>query len=277
MWTLEAEHLLLKRDCLEDMDIPFSVRSGTVEKLSVRWEDNKSLKIHVDTIFVCLESRKGKVLTPEMLKDKELRAKLAELEQWDAQLDHSLSPSGEEDTKGKDDGAGTYRALLDKLEVTISNIHICYYDASTCHTFGAHIDSITLKNLVGACKEQTFKSADMTGLAVYIDADEPPTNPVEARERAHTYILSPLSAHLQVSYDHIKSKMDVTRPKIALGATVPEFSFSLRRHQYFCVMSFLDFWSNRQRLVTVRLGSSPAPLFLAGQRQLLLFCNIPHP
>ena len=260
VWTLVAEHLLLKNDCLEDIDLPFSVRSGTVEKLSVRWEDKQSLKIHVDTIFVCLESRKGKVLSVEMQKDKEVRAKLAELEHWDAKLDNSLSPSSEEDTKGKDDGAATYRALLDKLEVTISNIHICYYDSSTCHTFGAHIEEITLRNLMGKDKEQTFKSADVKGLALYIDAAEPPTDPASAKARAHTYILNPMSAHTQISYDHAKSKLDVQRPKIALEATVPELSVSLRRHQYFCVMSFLDFLSNRQRLVIARPGrpeSSP--------------------
>jgi len=35
VWTLTANDLLLKKDCLDNLGIPFTVRSGTVKKLSV--------------------------------------------------------------------------------------------------------------------------------------------------------------------------------------------------------------------------------------------------
>jgi len=150
VWKLVAEDLAIKTDCLDDFDnIPFRVRSGTVRKLTVLWRKEQSVSLLIDAVSVVLESRAQNVLTPEQKVRVEKQAKQALLEQWESRLDENLASHPSEtssQTAKEEDGANgvAYRAIIDKLEITISRIDFTYHDSSG--TLGAHIDTIALEN-----------------------------------------------------------------------------------------------------------------------------------
>lgn len=261
VWSLEVNDLLLRKDCLNDYDIPFTLRSGTVKHMKILWKDKHSVHIKVDTIFMVLQSRQLEhlITSPEQKKDLERQIKQALLEQWDSQLDGVLAPAPvEEDTSKQKVPPDAYRAMLDKLEVTISNIHLCFYESKSDKTFGSHIDCITLKNADQSVPSKydghTTKHAEITGLAVYLDTGNVPNSPADVVGKSHDYMLSPISTKAIIGYDMPKARWDLNRPKVSVSCTVQELLVHLHRNQYLSVVGLLDWWSKSTRFILPRDG-----------------------
>ena len=254
VWTLIADDLLLRTNCLDDLNLPFTIRFGTVNRLTVVWEDKTSIKLHVDTLFVCLETRQKKDLDPSEFHKLQLETKRAQLEAWEAQLEASLASSTASIATKPDDSSQSYRAVLDKLELTISNINLCFYDSSTSHTFGVRIDVIKFINqsVDIANPNHVIKSAEISGLSAYIDSSKAPNNPDAADKKKHEFILFPFTASVSIAYDKPGALPDVSRPRINVIASVPELAVQLQRVQYLCAASLVDVWSAQMRRRVVR-------------------------
>jgi hypothetical protein len=254
VWTLIADDLLLRTNCLDDLNLPFTIRFGTVKRLTVIWEDKTSIKLHVDTLFVCLETRQKKDLDPSEFHKLQLETKRAQLEAWEAQLEASLATSAASIATKSDDSSQSYRAVLDKLELTISNINLCFYDTSTSHTFGVRIDVIKFINqsVDIANPNHVIKSAEISGLSAYIDSSKAPTNPAAADKKKHEFVLFPFTASVCIAYDKPGALPDVSRPRINVVASVPELAVQLEREQYLCAATLVDFWSDQMRRRVVR-------------------------
>jgi hypothetical protein len=269
--TLVAKNLAVKTDCLDGCDnIPFRVRSGTVKKLTVLWRKEHSVSLVIDTVSVVLESHAQNALTPEQRRQVEKNAKQQLLEQWELRLDDNLTPqqvaTNSPSTKDGEESNVTYRALLDKLEITISRIDFVYHDSSG--TLGAHIDTIALENHQPSqsCDllEHTIKSANISGFSLFIDAadgqapaGEPSALPLEKRmqeQRERSYLLHPCTASVRIGYDSPKAKFDLARPRISLIATIPELQLKLRREQLLCVVKVMDLFDIKRRKNLSRPG-----------------------
>ena len=218
-WTLVAENLSVKTDCLDDFDFPFRVRSGAVEKLTIIWCTDKVIKIHIHRVIVELETRVNHVITPEARQRAQNAAKQQLLEQWEARLDDNLKPQQQEASADnvKEEPAA-FRAFLDKLEISISSIDFVYHDAAG--TLGAHIDSVTLQTLSPAASdpiEHTVKSASVAGFFVYIDSahtpcSAPAATAPPAAAALHCYVARPCCASVRLSYDMPAASVDDARP-----------------------------------------------------------------
>ena len=291
-----AENLAIKTDCLDDFDnIPFRVRSGTVRKLTVLWRKEQSVALHVDTVSVVLESSTDNALTPEQKLRAEKLAKQQLLEQWvraaaprcsraalpltgliawqESRLDENLAPhQSDANSQAKDDeggNAGAYRAILDRLEVTISRIDFTYYDQSG--TLGAHIDTIALENHKPTepsdLLEHTIKSAKLSGFALFVrsagDGTDGATAETSSRQAAcPNYILHPCTASVRIGYDTPKAKFDLGRPRISVVAEVPELAMLLRREQLLCVVKVADLFDDKRRERLSRAGRPAAVISL---------------
>ena len=260
--TLVAKDLAIKTDCLDGFDnIPFRVRSGTVKKLTVLWKKEQSVSLLIDTVSVVLESRAQNGLSPEQKRRLEKQAKQLLLEQWEARLDENLSPildSSSQVAKDGEDSSNnvTYRAILDKLEVTISRIDLTYHDISG--TLGAHIDTIALENHSpcipdGDLLEHSIKSAKLSGFSLFIDAadsDALSQKSAGAGGLANTggrnFLLEPCTASVRIGYDSPKAKFDISRPRISVRATIPEVRLKLLREQLLCVVKVADLFDDKQ-------------------------------
>ena len=273
---LVAENLAIKTDCLDDFDnIPFRVRSGTVKKLTVLWRNEQSVSLHIDTVSVVLESRTDNALTPEQKLRAQKQAKQQLLEQWESRLDENLSPhAADASSQGakevEESGNGfAYRAILDKLEVTLSRIDFTYYDSSGA--LGAHIDTIALETHkpTQSCDllEHTIKSAKLSGFSLFIDASgkgleksrAAHLSPAELQaHRAKCYLLQPCTASVRIGYDSPRARYDVNRPRISLVATIPELSMVLRREQLLCLVKVADLFDDKRREMLLRPGRSSA-------------------
>ena len=280
--TLVAQDLAIKTDCLDDFDnIPFRVRSGTVKKLTVLWRKEQSVSLQIDTVSVVLESRVANALTPEQKKRMERQAKQQLLEQWESRLDENLSSdkidaagAAKEGEEGGNSAA--YRALVDKLEVTISRIDFVYYDPSGI--LGAHIDTIALENHKPSesCDllEHTIKSAKVSGFSLFIDASvahathspsAPPAGSWSvAQQHTHLrdkcYLLHPCTASVRIGYDNPKARFDLSRPRISVLATIPELAVELRREQLLCVVKVADLFDSSKRSSLSRPGRPTAAI-----------------
>jgi hypothetical protein len=224
-----------------------------VKRLTVLWEDKTSIKLHVDTLFVCLETRQKKDLDPSEFHKLQLETKRAQLEAWETQLEASLASTSTISTKS-DDSSQSYRAVLDKLELTISNINLCFYDSATSHTFGVRIDVIKFINqsVDLANPNHVIKTAKISGLSAYIDNSTAPDNPAAADKMKHDFILFPFTASVCIAYDKPGALPDVSRPRINVVASVPELAVQLQREQYLCAATLVDFWSDQVRRRVVR-------------------------
>ncbi len=224
-----------------------------MKRLTVLWEDKTSIKLHIDTLFVCLETRQKKNLDPSEFHKLQLETKRAQLEAWETQLEASLASTSAISTKS-DDSSQSYRAVLDKLELTISNINLCFYDSSTSHTFGVRIDVIKFINqsVDLANPNHVIKTAKISGLSAYIDNSKAPDNPAAADRTKHDFILFPFTASVCIAYDKPGALPDVSRPRINVIASVPELAVQLQREQDLCAATLVDFWSDQVRRRVVR-------------------------
>ena len=280
--TLVAQDLAIKTDCLDDFDnIPFRVRSGTVKKLTVLWRKEQSVSLQIDTVSVVLESRVANALTPEQKRRMERQAKQQLLEQWESRLDENLSSdkidaagAAKEGEEGGNSAA--YRALVDKLEVTISRIDFVYYDPSGI--LGAHIDTIALENHKPSesCDllEHTIKSAKVSGFSLFIDASgehatqsaSAPSAGSSSIAQQHThhqdkcYLLHPCTASVRIGYDNPKARFDLSRPRISVLATIPELAVEVRREQLLCVVKVADLFDSSKRSSLSRPGRPTAAI-----------------
>jgi len=247
VWTVTASDLLLKKDCLDHLGIPFAIHSGSVKKLAVVWSEKGPVQIHVDTVFVALQSCNARELGPEQLRAAEQQVKRALLEQWEAQLDSSLMPlaAGTEAPQQSDDddkkNSSLYSAVISKLEVSISGVTMCYFDTASEHTFGARIDALSLKNEpAGAFAEHTSKSISMQGFSIFLNHASVPGSPEEADMQVHQYLLHPTSVELKIGYDAPKSRRDAARPKFAVEASISSVRLSAHRSQYLSLVTVID-------------------------------------
>ncbi len=152
------------------------------------WREKESVQIHIDTIFVVLQSTSAQQLSVEQLCAAERQNKRALLKNWEAQLDSSFAAGaathaeaqshqtdgekadGAKQTDGDKKNASLFAAILDKLEVSITGVTFCYYDSISNQTFGASIDSFGFScepNTPTAC--QTTKCISMQGFSVFLD------------------------------------------------------------------------------------------------------------
>ena len=273
-WTLVARNLAVKDDCLDDAEIPFRVRSGAVQKLTVIWCKEKVIKLHIHSTHLVLESRADSLQTPEAKARAENAAKQRLLQQWEQNLDDNFTakPAQSPGTGDKKEPPA-YRAFLDKLEVSIDTIDFVYQDPDG--TFGGHIDSITLENNVASPadhQDHTVKSATLSGLAIYIDAagaEHPnctsslPASgpPLKSSTRpTGSYVLHPCKVAMRVGYDTPGASFDLARPRISMEATIPVVSLEMKRWQLLCAVKVMDLFDGRRRLLLERPGrprSSP--------------------
>lgn len=207
------------------------------------------MQIHVDTIFVVLQSSNARQLTAEQLRAAKQKVKRALLENWEAQLDSSFSaasaalgeaaPAREEDDKKN---SSLYTAILDKLEVSITGVTFCYYDTVSNHTFGASIDALSFSNEAQpeVFAGHTTKHISLQGFSVFLDEATAPDTPEEASMQIHSYVLHPSSVQLTVGYDSARAKWDVTRPKIALKAAISSVCVQLNRSQFLALVDVVD-------------------------------------
>ena len=108
------------------------------------------------------------------------------------------------DTDDNKKNSSLYAAILDKLEVSISGVTLCYYDAASNHTYGASIDALSFSNASqpATFSEHTTKSINMQGFSVFLDHARAPANPEEAARQTHGYLLHPASVELAVVLVH---------------------------------------------------------------------------
>ena len=217
--------------------------------MTVLWEEKTSIKLHIDTLFICLETKKSKDLEPNEFRKLQLETKRAQLEAWEAQIDASLATAAPVNGPKADDASQSYRAVVDKLELTISNINLCFYDTATCHTFGLRIDVIKFVNrsMDKANPNHVIKTAEISGLSVYIDHSKAPDNPAAAEKQKHEFILLPFTANVCIAYDKPGALPDVSRPRINIVTSIPDLSVQLHREQYLCSAKLVDFWSDQLR------------------------------
>jgi len=207
------------------------------------------VQIHVDTIFVVLQSSNARQVTAEQLRAAEQKAKSALLENWEAQLDSSFSAAAaalgdvapeREDADKKN--SSLYSAILDKLEVSITGVTFCYYDTESKHTLGASIDALGFSNEVQpqVFSGHTTKNISLQGLSIFLNKAAAPDTPEEASMQIHSYILHPSSVKLSVGYDSARAKWDVSRPKIALNASISSVCLQMNRLQFLAIVDVVD-------------------------------------
>ena len=270
VWTLTAEDLLLQQDCLDSLGVPFAIRSGSVKKLTVVWSETgpaATIQILVDTVFVVLQSTDARHLSAEQVNAAEQQAKRALLENWEAQLDSSFASAAAAndggapqsplhgDTEGKN--SSLLSALLGKLEVSISAVTICYFDAASNHTLGVSIEALGFSNSPpesGAFAEHSSKEIRMQGLSLYLDKTVAPQSPEEAFMQIHSYLLHPASVSLTVGYDSQRAKRDLTRPKIAVKAAISSIALQMHRRQFLALANLIDDMGKRVACAPPRTG-----------------------
>eukprot|EP00960_Hanusia_phi_P031036 749032-Hanusia_phi.AAC.2 len=241
VWRLVAENLLVKTNCLDGLGLPFRVQSGVVKNFTIDWQKEQSVIVSIDTIHISLETCDVQDISKDESEERERSNKLKLLEEWEMQLDDSISKKKERDpsqAKADEDVENVpqlYRAFLDKLEVKVSNVHLSFQDLKHGTKYGMVIENIAFENsdhfdLSTGFSEHIQKFISLLGCSIYIDRSTIDSHANSWNDESNL-VLRPLSASCCIGYDRPRAKPDLKRPKVMIRFKTPVFNVILDHAQ----------------------------------------------
>lgn len=264
--------LTLKRDALKDLDLPIEVVFGYLGKLSLKipWKNLYTEPVECVVERLYLLAKPTKVIVYDAAKEEqrrlsEKRGKLKLIEEANA-------------AKAAVDKMKTDKSFMEKMivqivnniQIKISDIHIRYEDGSTTDNMFAV--GLTLKRLdihttdrdwqetyVKEQASRTFKVANLSGLAVYMNCNTESFDKYSGKSLLHhfrstigepdgkqpphyNYIFGPISSDTRLKLNSTPEDDDPPFgvPKVELTIVMNRVTLGVTRHQYQNVIALAE-------------------------------------
>ncbi len=139
VWSghIVLKNLSLKSTVLDEMDLPFKLKYGRLEQMSldIPWKNirSKPIVVHLSGLYIILSPNVSSTSSSKDIQDKQLQAKRALVSELDT---HDLLGTQGEDVSSSFTSR-LITKMLDNMQLKISNIHLRYEDqfADADHPF----------------------------------------------------------------------------------------------------------------------------------------------
>ncbi|XP_041111906.1 vacuolar protein sorting-associated protein 13A isoform X1 [Polyodon spathula] len=263
-------NLDIKENALSQLDIPFKVRAGHIEKLELKipWKNlyNQSVEATLAGVYLLI------VPTASIKYDAEKEEKqLQEARQRELQRIEETKLKAEEREKPKEEKQDTFieklvTQVIKNLQVKISNIHIRYEDDITNPksplSFGVSLQNLSLQTadrnwnpcLPDESSKLFFKLVRLDNLFAYWNVNSELYSNDSSDEalgnlkngvamhnlipEGYDFIFRPISAKAKLRMNP-RSDVDFSSPKIDLDVNLQEVAIELNRPQYLSILELL--------------------------------------
>ncbi|RKP11114.1 hypothetical protein THASP1DRAFT_27093 [Thamnocephalis sphaerospora] len=259
-------NLRLKKSALEQFHLPIDVKEGYIGSvvLKIPWTNLKSapVRVSIDTLYLLAGPRSETIYNAAKEEEHAFQAKMSKLEMAEL-LDQQRSQPEEDPSKGSF-ATQLVTKIVDNVQLSITNIHIRYEDASSNpgHRFaaGVTLHKLSAQSTNGSWQEMyvqdttsaAHKLVTLDSLAVYFNTDSESLANHDDPARAfkaliasggkgidgYQYILKPVSGIGKVTMNRV-SKPEVAKNSVSLQ--FDEIAFMLDDEQYRNTMLCLNY------------------------------------
>lgn len=155
VWSgkVQLENLKLKSGVLDKLNLPITVKHGSLKKLKLKvpWAslDSKPVRVILDGLYIVASPLDISSLSPDQVKWMAAQDKKSKLQNAEMLILKTGESSNESGAGSKSSYLQHYAAkIADNLEITITNIHIRYEDSQTIQgavfSTGITLDTLSL-------------------------------------------------------------------------------------------------------------------------------------
>lgn len=169
IWSgdVKLKNLRLRKDCLDSLELPIEVKFGVLGQLVlvVPWSSlkNKPVKIIIEDCFLLCTSKDPMEMTYEEILEKELRAKLSKLAEYELSEQAQIAIVDSNETGGDTNASSEsfkqslITKIIDNLQITIKNIHIRYEDTNAIFGNTPYSLGLTLSEVSAVSTDAEWK------------------------------------------------------------------------------------------------------------------------
>ncbi|XP_043916363.1 vacuolar protein sorting-associated protein 13D [Protopterus annectens] len=257
--AVELENLPLKKDALNELDLPFEVKVGLIGKITLQIPFYRP---HIDPWVISI-SRLHLIGAPSRLQEfDEERTRQLEKEHKEAFL-NALEEKWRSEWQEKGESywysvtASIVTRIVENIELKIQEVHLRFEDDTTNpqqpFAFGICIKSVSMQNSTKEPVQKLMKKKqlDITDFSVYWDhdckllGDLPPGEVQEAMDQSmenqnRQYILEPVCCSAVLHRNHAKEPLrSRNTPRIECDVQLETIPLKLSQLQYRQIMEFL--------------------------------------
>nr|XP_039248521.1 vacuolar protein sorting-associated protein 13C-like isoform X1 [Styela clava] len=273
IWGGDAvlENLHVKGDALKDLDLPVTIKSGFIGKLTLKipWKNlyKDAVEATLDGLYILAVPNNSIQYDDKKENEKAEKEKQEQLKQIEEQLAKKLE---KKDTAPKQDGFVEKLAtqVIKNIQVSVKNIHVRYEDDVTIpgqpFALGVTLNSLALQTtnedwvptLLDESVKIIFKMVSLNSLAVYWNskpkllyskanreeqlAEFKSTIAAEGFMPKHfTYIIKPMTLETKLRLNP-HPENDLSMPKILLSVVLQELGLHLSDIQFQSLMELVE-------------------------------------
>eukprot|EP00124_Ichthyophonus_hoferi_P003606 Ihof_evm1s323 gene=Ihof_evmTU1s323 len=275
---VQLEGLTLKQTALEELHLPIDVRSGHIEKLTMRipWRNIKAepVVVTIKGLYVLANPRVQVQYDPMLEKQRLQATKQQLLAEFESLKKKQLM---KDDHTGDNFNATLVGKIINNLQLVIEDVHLRYEDCTSTPeqplAIGLTLESFTARstNEYGEIQfvqgESPFshKELQLKNLALYYHVNAPmmPSESIQRHEffafmntvsgsiamgkqGVVPYILGPVTMKANVTLNNT-NPLDLTLPKHTVTISLPAIPINLQEVQYQSCMQVLEAFSRSRR------------------------------
>ncbi|XP_063292174.1 intermembrane lipid transfer protein VPS13D isoform X2 [Pelobates fuscus] len=270
--AVELENLPLKKDALKELELPFEVKAGFIDKIKIQIPFYRP---HLDP-WVISVSKLHLIGAPDKLEDfDEVKEKLLEITRKKVLL-RTLEEKWKSAQEQKGESywysvtASIVTRIVDNIELKIQDVHLRFEDGITDPShpfaFGVCIKNVSVQNAIHEPVEKLMrkKQLEVEDFSIYWDVNStllgglPPEKLQEAMDksmesREHQYILKPVYTSAlfkrNCSKDPLRSRH---QPRIECDICLKTIPLTLSQEQYQQIVEFIDEFERKERQMKYR-------------------------
>ncbi|XP_018408139.1 PREDICTED: vacuolar protein sorting-associated protein 13D [Nanorana parkeri] len=278
--AVELENLPLKKDALKELELPFEVKAGFIDKIRIQIPFYRP---HLDPWVISI-SKLHLIGSPENLEDfDELKEKLLEKVRKKALL-KALEDKWKSEQEQKGESywytvtASIVTRIVDNIELKIQDVHLRFEDGVTDPSqpfaFGVCIKNVSVQNASHEPVEKLMrkKQLEVEDFSIYWDVSStllgnlPPGELQEAMDksmenREHQYILEPVCTSALFKRNCFKEPLrSRQQPRIECDICLKTIPLTLSQAQYQQIMEFVDEFKRKERQMKYRKWRPKVPV-----------------
>uniref|UniRef100_A0AC35U203 Chorein_N domain-containing protein n=1 Tax=Rhabditophanes sp. KR3021 TaxID=114890 RepID=A0AC35U203_9BILA len=279
---VELENVPLKKTALRKLDIPVTVKSGVVGKLTlsipITHLRSESWVIKLSDVLILLHPSSHSTYDGEYLEQRELSVKehllqeLQSIHQTALLNQATISPPPPTEQQNTWWGASMASLVVNNIQLIVTNIHVQYEDDVTLpgqvpFNFGFRIEDIRVQStganwktgfVHGLQDTHSFKKLTINGLSLFWNGHEQKMSCVESFAdlknllRPETYfktfnILKPFSLQIRMSKHLTKFPLKATDPRFSFDVTPTKLAVQLSTLQLSQIKTLTQEWARFDR------------------------------
>ncbi|XP_071943585.1 intermembrane lipid transfer protein VPS13A-like isoform X2 [Antedon mediterranea] len=271
IWSGDAvlENLVIKDGALDELELPFQIKAGTLEKLTLKipWKNLYTSQVvaKIDGLYLLIVPKQGSY-DAEKDKKSQRDAKQKALEKVEQAKEQENKPQ-EPDNKSDTFAEKLATQIIKNLQVEVQNIHIRYEDTITNpqapFSAGVSLHNLSFETtnedwkacILDQAVKMVYKLVKLDCLALYLNSNTRLFGSMSKDQclmslkssiasPGHVdpdfqYVIEPISSEAQLKINP-KPGSDLSTPKAWMNLVVMSIDLTLRQQQYHNLIQLLD-------------------------------------